>query len=79
MCFAVLLGDVGLNGYIQSGCVFANSGGKMSEKEEGEQGPNCTFSTYMAEGDQLFHKRDYVKAIESYTTVRSSNLRIQLA
>ncbi|XP_042562392.1 outer dynein arm-docking complex subunit 4 isoform X1 [Clupea harengus] len=68
MCFAVLLGDVGLNGYIQSGCVFANSGGKMSEKEEGEQGPNCTFSTYMAEGDQLFHKRDYVKAIESYTT-----------
>ncbi|XP_041942598.1 outer dynein arm-docking complex subunit 4 isoform X1 [Alosa sapidissima] len=39
----------------------------MSERE-GEQGPKSTFSTYMAEGDQLFHKGDYVKAIESYTT-----------
>lgn len=39
----------------------------MSEKE-GDQGPKSTFSTYMAEGDQLFHKGDYVKAIESYTT-----------
>lgn len=44
----------------------------MSEKE-GDQGPKSTFSTYMAEGDQLFHKGDYVKAIESYTTVRPPN------
>ncbi|KAL2101685.1 hypothetical protein ACEWY4_003446 [Coilia grayii] len=39
----------------------------MSEKE-GEQGPKSTFSTYMAEGDQLYHKGDYLKAIDSYTT-----------
>ncbi|KAJ7992338.1 hypothetical protein DPEC_G00277490 [Dallia pectoralis] len=35
---------------------------------EGDQGPKSTFSTYMAEGDQLFHKGEYVKAIESYST-----------
>ncbi|XP_034150814.1 tetratricopeptide repeat protein 25 isoform X2 [Esox lucius] len=34
----------------------------------GDQGPKSTFSTYMAEGDQLFHKGEYVKAIESYST-----------
>uniref|UniRef100_A0A3P8YQS2 Outer dynein arm-docking complex subunit 4 n=1 Tax=Esox lucius TaxID=8010 RepID=A0A3P8YQS2_ESOLU len=35
---------------------------------ECDQGPKSTFSTYMAEGDQLFHKGEYVKAIESYST-----------
>uniref|UniRef100_A0A3B4DE83 Outer dynein arm-docking complex subunit 4 n=1 Tax=Pygocentrus nattereri TaxID=42514 RepID=A0A3B4DE83_PYGNA len=40
----------------------------MSEELLEEQGPKSTFSTYMAEGDQLFHKREYTKAIESYST-----------
>ncbi len=40
----------------------------MSDNEEG-QGPKSTFSTYVAEGDQLFQKREYVKAIESFSTV----------
>ncbi|KAI4894996.1 hypothetical protein NFI96_032186 [Prochilodus magdalenae] len=39
----------------------------MSDNE-GEQGPKSTFSTYMAEGDQLFHKGEYAKAAESYST-----------
>ncbi|XP_030649491.1 outer dynein arm-docking complex subunit 4 [Chanos chanos] len=39
----------------------------MSENE-GEQGPKSTFSTYMAEGDQLYHKGEYAKAVESYST-----------
>lgn len=42
----------------------------MSDNE-GEQGPKSTFSTYMAEGDQLFHKGEYSKAAESYSTVRA--------
>lgn len=40
----------------------------MSDNEEG-QGPKSTFSTYVSEGDQLFQKREYVKAIESFSTV----------
>ncbi|MCI4384908.1 hypothetical protein PGIGA_G00044200 [Pangasianodon gigas] len=39
----------------------------MSDNE-GEQGPKSTFSTYMAEADQLFHKGEYSKAVESYST-----------
>ncbi|XP_066498266.1 outer dynein arm-docking complex subunit 4 [Hoplias malabaricus] len=39
----------------------------MSDNE-GENTPKSTFSTYMAEGDQLFHKGEYAKAIESYST-----------
>ncbi|GAA6086846.1 outer dynein arm-docking complex subunit 4 [Tachysurus ichikawai] len=39
----------------------------MSDNE-GEQGPKSTFSTYMARADQLFHKGEYNKAIESYST-----------
>ncbi|XP_064843448.1 outer dynein arm-docking complex subunit 4 isoform X2 [Oncorhynchus masou masou] len=39
----------------------------MSDNE-GDQGPKSTFSTYMAEGDQLYQKGEYVKAIESYST-----------
>uniref|UniRef100_A0A8C8GWQ7 Outer dynein arm-docking complex subunit 4 n=1 Tax=Oncorhynchus tshawytscha TaxID=74940 RepID=A0A8C8GWQ7_ONCTS len=39
----------------------------MSDNE-GDQGPKSTFCTYMAEGDQLYHKGEYVKAIESYST-----------
>lgn len=37
---------------------------------EGDQGPKSTFSTYMAEGDQLYQKGEYVKAVESYSTVQ---------
>ncbi|KAM4598220.1 outer dynein arm-docking complex subunit 4 [Polymixia lowei] len=33
-----------------------------------DQGPKSTFSTYVAEGDQLYHKGEYMKAIESYST-----------
>ncbi|XP_036406300.1 tetratricopeptide repeat protein 25 [Megalops cyprinoides] len=40
----------------------------MSDNEEGDQAPKCSFSTYLAEGDQLYLKGEYVKAIESYTT-----------
>ncbi|XP_076851511.1 outer dynein arm-docking complex subunit 4 isoform X2 [Brachyhypopomus gauderio] len=36
--------------------------------DNGEHGPRSTFAAYMAEGDQLFHKGKYVKAIESYST-----------
>ncbi|KAM6957638.1 outer dynein arm-docking complex subunit 4 [Aplochiton taeniatus] len=39
----------------------------MSDNE-GDQGPKSSFSTYMAEGDQLFLKGEYDKAIESYST-----------
>ncbi|KAJ3601612.1 hypothetical protein NHX12_032580 [Muraenolepis orangiensis] len=39
----------------------------MSDVEV-DQGPRSTFSTYMAEGDQLFHKGEYSKAIASYST-----------
>ncbi|XP_042576390.1 outer dynein arm-docking complex subunit 4-like isoform X2 [Cyprinus carpio] len=42
----------------------------MSDNEEG-QGPKSTFSTYVAEGDQLFQKGEYVKAIESFSTALS--------
>ncbi|XP_062874814.1 outer dynein arm-docking complex subunit 4 [Trichomycterus rosablanca] len=35
---------------------------------EDENGPKSTFSTYVAEGDKLFHKGEYTKAIESYST-----------
>lgn len=41
----------------------------MSDSER-DQGPKSTFTTYMAEGDQLYHKGEYLKAIESYTTVK---------
>ncbi|XP_043910489.1 outer dynein arm-docking complex subunit 4-like isoform X2 [Protopterus annectens] len=40
----------------------------MSDYQEAEQGPKSSFETYVAEGDQLFLKSDYVKAIESYST-----------
>ncbi|XP_072549801.1 outer dynein arm-docking complex subunit 4 isoform X2 [Salminus brasiliensis] len=39
----------------------------MSDND-GEQGPKSTFSIYIAEGDQLFYKREYAKAMESYST-----------
>uniref|UniRef100_A0A8B9LEM1 Outer dynein arm-docking complex subunit 4 n=1 Tax=Astyanax mexicanus TaxID=7994 RepID=A0A8B9LEM1_ASTMX len=39
----------------------------MSDNE-GEQGPKSTFSIYIAEGEQLFNKREYTKAIQSYST-----------
>ncbi|XP_048846916.1 outer dynein arm-docking complex subunit 4 isoform X1 [Brienomyrus brachyistius] len=39
----------------------------MSDTEK-DQGPKSTFTTYMAEGDQLYHKGEYLKATESYTT-----------
>ncbi|XP_026064465.1 outer dynein arm-docking complex subunit 4 isoform X2 [Carassius auratus] len=42
----------------------------MSDNEE-VQGPKSTFSTYVAEGDQLFQKGEYVKAIESFSTALS--------
>ncbi|KAL0197965.1 hypothetical protein M9458_006505, partial [Cirrhinus mrigala] len=42
----------------------------MSDNEE-SQGPKSTFSTYVAEGDQLFQKGEYVKAIESFSTALS--------
>ncbi|XP_060757978.1 outer dynein arm-docking complex subunit 4 isoform X2 [Neoarius graeffei] len=35
---------------------------------EGEESLKSTFSTFMAEGDQLFHKGQYSKAIERYST-----------
>ncbi|XP_067285008.1 outer dynein arm-docking complex subunit 4 [Pseudorasbora parva] len=44
----------------------------MSDNEK-EQGPRSTFTTYMAEGDQLFQKGEYVKAIECF----SMALRLQ--
>ncbi|KAJ8364558.1 hypothetical protein SKAU_G00133890 [Synaphobranchus kaupii] len=40
----------------------------MSDNDEGDQAPKSSFSTYVAEGDQLYIKGEYVKAIESYTT-----------
>ncbi|XP_051995993.1 outer dynein arm-docking complex subunit 4-like isoform X2 [Xyrauchen texanus] len=39
--------------------------------ENGEQGPKSTFTTYMAEGDQLFNKGEYVKAVESFSAALS--------
>ncbi|KAA0705826.1 Tetratricopeptide repeat protein 25 [Triplophysa tibetana] len=42
----------------------------MSENGERE-GPKCTFNTYMAEGEQLFHKGQNAKAIESFSTALS--------
>ncbi|CAL8302674.1 unnamed protein product [Merluccius merluccius] len=39
----------------------------MSDVEV-DQGPRSTFPTYMAEGDQLYHKGDFMKAVASYTT-----------
>ncbi|XP_043085613.1 outer dynein arm-docking complex subunit 4 [Puntigrus tetrazona] len=42
----------------------------MSDNEEGP-GPKSTFSTYVAEGDQLFQKGEYVKATESFSTALS--------
>ncbi len=74
----VLLGaSLGYNGQYLSGLhvnvlirteSFCINTHKMSDNEEG-QGPKSTFSTYIAEGDQLFQKREYVKAIESFSTV----------
>nr|XP_015217704.1 PREDICTED: tetratricopeptide repeat protein 25 isoform X1 [Lepisosteus oculatus] len=43
----------------------------MSDQDEGEQGPKSSFTTYIAEGDQLYQKGEHVKAIESYTTALS--------
>ncbi|KAF7697885.1 outer dynein arm-docking complex subunit 4 [Silurus meridionalis] len=39
----------------------------MSDNE-GETAPKSSFSTYMAEADQLFQKGDYSKAVEIYST-----------
>ncbi|XP_018419377.1 PREDICTED: tetratricopeptide repeat protein 25 [Nanorana parkeri] len=39
----------------------------MAEEMAGEQGPRSTFITYMAEGDQLYHKGEYDKAKESFS------------
>uniref|UniRef100_A0A667XPV5 Outer dynein arm-docking complex subunit 4 n=1 Tax=Myripristis murdjan TaxID=586833 RepID=A0A667XPV5_9TELE len=36
--------------------------------DQGGQRPKSTFLTYVAEGDQLYHKGEYVKAIESFST-----------
>ncbi|KAM3863785.1 outer dynein arm-docking complex subunit 4 [Diretmus argenteus] len=35
---------------------------------EGDVKPKSPFSTYMAEGEQLYNKREYLKAVESYST-----------
>ncbi|XP_061082451.1 outer dynein arm-docking complex subunit 4 isoform X2 [Conger conger] len=40
----------------------------MSDNEEGDQVPKSSFSAYVAEGDQLYLKGEYIKAIEIYTT-----------
>lgn len=48
----------------------------MSENGERE-GPKSTFNTYMAEGEQLFHKGQNAKAIESFSTV-SEATRVDL-
>ena len=40
----------------------------MSDVEV-DPGPRSTFHTYMAEGDQLFLKGEYMKAKASYSTV----------
>ncbi|KAG9350118.1 hypothetical protein JZ751_026471 [Albula glossodonta] len=45
----------------------------MSDNEEAEQVPKSSFATYVAEGDQLYLKAEYVKAIESYTTPNDKN------
>ncbi|MBN3296485.1 TTC25 protein, partial [Amia calva] len=42
-----------------------------ANQDDGEQGPKCSFSTYIAEGDQLYLKGEYIKSIESYTTALS--------
>ncbi|XP_077315659.1 outer dynein arm-docking complex subunit 4 isoform X4 [Lithobates pipiens] len=39
----------------------------MAEEADGEQGPRSTFTTYMAEGEQLYHKGEYSKAKESFS------------
>ncbi|XP_031750580.1 tetratricopeptide repeat protein 25 isoform X2 [Xenopus tropicalis] len=39
----------------------------MAEETEGEQAPQSTFATYMAEGEQLYHKAEYKKAKDSFT------------
>ncbi|XP_071401543.1 outer dynein arm-docking complex subunit 4 isoform X1 [Centroberyx affinis] len=36
--------------------------------DQGGQRPKSTFPTYMAEGEQLYHKGEYLKAVESYST-----------
>ena len=41
----------------------------MSDNEGEQAGPKSTFTTYMSEGDQLFQKGEYVKAIECFSTV----------
>ncbi|KAJ8246490.1 hypothetical protein GJAV_G00268400 [Gymnothorax javanicus] len=40
----------------------------MSDNEGGDVVPKSSFCTHMAEGDQLFLKGEYSKAIECYTT-----------
>ncbi|CAM9848499.1 outer dynein arm-docking complex subunit 4 [Lampetra fluviatilis] len=39
-----------------------------SDEEETPEGPKSSFATYLAEGDKLFQKGDYTRAIESYST-----------
>ncbi|CAH2301908.1 tetratricopeptide repeat 25 [Pelobates cultripes] len=39
----------------------------MAEEIDGEQGPRSSFTTYMAEGEQLFQKGEYEKAVESFS------------
>ncbi|KAM4691884.1 outer dynein arm-docking complex subunit 4 [Rhinophrynus dorsalis] len=40
----------------------------MADEVEGEQGLPSSFTTYMAEGEQLYQKGEYSKAKESFTT-----------
>lgn len=66
-----LLGYTGRDGPTLEGrCALKvyESTTKMYENGE-KEGPKSTFATYIAEGEQLFHKGQYVKAIESFSTV----------
>ncbi|XP_053550123.1 outer dynein arm-docking complex subunit 4 [Bombina bombina] len=39
----------------------------MAEEAEGEQGPRTTFTNYMAEGELLYQKGEFNKALECFT------------
>ncbi|KAM4623252.1 outer dynein arm-docking complex subunit 4 [Discoglossus pictus] len=39
----------------------------MAEEAEGEQGPRSTFTNYMAEGELLYQKGEYGKALECFS------------
>ncbi|XP_068118105.1 outer dynein arm-docking complex subunit 4 [Hyperolius riggenbachi] len=44
-----------------------DGGGMMGDEADGEQAPRSTFTTYMAEGEQLYQKGEFHKASESFT------------